>query len=150
MRKRVIDYYDLIELPSGKHVPVPIAIKEVGLKNVLKIPVSRKKKRGYDFYWCEQCQEEFEAQGEPYMGDFFKCKIHRPPSERKNKIKIAVFKELIRKKQYYKLKYIEVKKFYGYTGGWFEVKGNKITKVSPFGKIHEVLTICNLHSKAKR
>ena len=138
MRKKVryVDYYDLIEFPNGKHIPVPIAIKEVGLKNVLKIPVSRKKKRTYDFYWCEQCQEEIEEWGGIYIGDFFKCKIHNPPSKNETNIKIAVLKELIRKKQHYKLKYIETE---DRTGGWIKLEGNKVVGVFLTYKIEPIL-----------
>jgi len=99
VKERVIDYYDLIELPSGAHVPVPLALREgVPLSLILKIPVSRKK-RTDEFYYCEKCDVQ------PYS--FFRCAIHRPVSEEETRIKLKVLKTLIFCKQLRKLRYIE-------------------------------------------
>ena len=149
IRKRIrfIDYYDLIRFPNRKHIPVPIAIKEIGLKNVLKIPVSKHIKRTHDYYWCEKCQEEVEEWGDIYLGDFFKCKIHNPPSKNEYNIKIAALKELIRRKQHYKLKYIETDCI---TGGWIKIKDNKVIDFLPTEKIEPLLKYLKLklnHSK---
>ena len=107
MKVRRIDYYDLIALPSGRHIPVPIAIDLVGIRNVLKIPVSWKVLRDDRFYWCEECAEEAMLSGEIYEGSFFKCLWHHPPNEAENNLKYVVFRELILKKQYWKLRYIQ-------------------------------------------
>ena len=50
-------YYDLIELPSGGHVPVPHVIAmHVGWETLVKIPLG--KPRGHDFFSCPVCKRE--------------------------------------------------------------------------------------------
>jgi len=104
--RRQMGYYDLIALPDGKHVPVPIAIEIVGVRNILKIPVSRLK-RDWHFYWCEECAEEAYRIGEPYDGDFYKCWWHSDRNPLDFKAKEAALKLLVENKQFYKLRYIE-------------------------------------------
>ncbi len=104
--RRILDYYDLIELPNGRHIPVPIAIKLVGIKNVLKIPVSRKK-RDEQFYWCDECAEESYEYGDDYYGSFFKCRWHKSESEEENMVKELALKLLVEQGKFRKLKYIE-------------------------------------------
>ena len=83
-RYRIIDYYDLIEFPSGRHYPVPKAIREFGWENVLKIPVAEKK-RDLRFYFCQKCKEIDCDWCDGYDCDdrsclaghsFFKCQRH--------------------------------------------------------------------------
>jgi len=105
MKVRRIDYYDLIALPSGKHIPVPIAIEIIGLKNILKIPVA-KIMRNERFYWCEECAKEAEEWGEFYEGSFFKCLRHSKDTQDDYELKYIALREIVRKKQFYKLRYI--------------------------------------------
>jgi len=145
---RRIDYYDLIELPSGRHIPVPIAIELVGIKNVLKIPVSRKKVRDHCFYWCDECAKEHEPYTNLiYGGSFFKCLIHNTETYEENKLKYIALKELVRRKQFWKMRYITAIM----TGGWILVDENgKIIGRSFFGddkwellRKFKPVTLCN-------
>jgi hypothetical protein len=43
---RKLRFYDLIQLPSGKHIPVLPAIEMIGLDRILKIPISYQKRDG--------------------------------------------------------------------------------------------------------
>ena len=104
--RRILDYYDLIELPNGRHIPVPIAIKLIGIKNVLKISVSRIK-RDEHFYWCDECAKESYEYGDDYYGSFFKCKWHKSESEEENVVKELALKLLVEQGKFKKLKYIE-------------------------------------------
>ena len=116
--RRKLDYYDLIELPNGRHILVPIAIRLVGIKNVLKIPVSRIK-RDEHFYWCEECAEEaYEYYHEIYDGSFFKCRWHHSESEEENTVKELALKLLVEQGKFRKLKYIEAETR---TGGFIVV-----------------------------
>lgn len=115
--RRILDYYDLIELPNGRHLPVPIAIRLVGIKTILKIPVSRRK-RDEHFYWCDKCAEyEIDEVGF-YEGSFFKCRWHNRESEEENRAKELAFKLLVEQGQFHKLRYIEAT---GRTGGYMVV-----------------------------
>lgn len=50
-------YYDLIQLPSGGHVPVPhLTAMHVGWETLVKIPLG--KPRGHDFFSCPTCGEK--------------------------------------------------------------------------------------------
>ncbi|ADC64691.1 hypothetical protein Ferp_0517 [Ferroglobus placidus DSM 10642] len=92
------NYYDLVELPGGSHIPVPIAIQLVGIKEVAKIPVSRKV-RNDNFFYCLECDEH----------SFFKCWEHYEPEidvEEDLKLKEAVFVSLIRNGKHRKCRYI--------------------------------------------
>lgn len=60
---RNYDYYDLVEFPSHKHLPVPIAINllrrmgyvfQEAITLINHIPISRRK-RDFDFFGCPQC-----------------------------------------------------------------------------------------------
>ena len=114
---RIIDYYDLIEFPSGRHYPVPRAIREFGWENILKIPVAEKK-RDLRFFFCQTCKEWFCSWCGEYDCDgdnpdciagysFFKCRRHNKygsDTERKR-----VLLEIFFKLGYHDLlKYIEV------------------------------------------
>ena len=104
-----VGYYDLIELPSGSHIPAPIALKLVGIKEISKIPVSRRK-RDEHFFYCPECE----------MTDFFKhtpcshcsdydcdnCPVEKELEEY-YKTKEIVFVHLIRTGQHRKLRYIK-------------------------------------------
>jgi len=128
---RFVDYYDLIELPDGKHIPVPIAIRLVGLKEVLKIPVSRKKIRDKYFYWCPDCAEFYD---EDYEGSFFKCRWHSKDYNSDNfKAKEAAFLMLIKNKQYHKLRYIEA--VYWASPGAAKIVDGKIENIKEFEKL---------------
>lgn len=95
------DYYDLIELPSGRHIPVPIARELVGDKEISKIPLSRKI-RDEEFFECPQC-------GEPsffkvYQCDY--CGYEDEEPEWVSKAKELAFIQLIRQNKHHKLRYI--------------------------------------------
>ncbi|WP_202320354.1 hypothetical protein [Archaeoglobus neptunius] len=104
-------YYDLIELPSGGHVPVPIALELVGEKEIRKIPVSRRR-RDDRFFYCPECDElsffkhtpcdHCDSQEE---GDCENCPEIKE-LELQYRAKEVAFVNLIRKKQYRKLRYI--------------------------------------------
>jgi|Deesub1362A_J573_1020465.scaffolds.fasta_scaffold23148_2 hypothetical protein len=104
-----IGYYDLIELPSGRHIPAPIAVELVGTEEIRKIPVARKK-RDHEFFFCPHCGES----------DFFKhyccadctddycdeCPDNPDKTEKQIRLKELAFVQLIKNKQYRKLRYI--------------------------------------------
>ena len=122
---RIIDYYDLIEFPSGRHYPVPKAIKEFGWNNILKIPVAEKK-RDFRFYFCEACKEWFCSWCDEYDCDgdnpdciagysFFKCRRHTAyglDTERKK----ALLEIFFRLGYHDLLRYIEVDPKVPYAG----------------------------------
>jgi hypothetical protein len=113
------DYYDLIELPNGHHVPVPIAKRLVGGKIVESIPPSRKS-RGSRFFYCAQCdggqtnveaiinREKWIAEiGPPSDGySFFRCRTHKPTSKEENDSKEAMLVRLILGGLYKTLRYV--------------------------------------------
>lgn len=134
---RIIDYYDLIELPDGSHIPVPMAIKMVGLKKVLEIPVV-KKKRDSRFYFCQECREsccywcdysdDGRDCGDPDCGagySFFKCQLHTNYfSPVRQKVKEITFRRLIESQKLIELlKYIEVAESERWRSvGWLRVE----------------------------
>ena len=146
---RVIGYYDLIELPSGRHVPVPLAIKRVGIREVLKIPVSERK-RDWTFYYCGKCFEEFcilcdcgSEDGNCYWCDsnpysFFRCKLHNPIGKYETSSKLTIFEILIKLGYYDFMRYIESS--YGMHKGWVEVttSGEFVRGLFPMGVIEGV------------
>lgn len=73
-------YYDLIELPSGGHVPLPIALDIIGV-DVVKIPLDRTRIRDGDFFYCPECQRMQEA--DKYVlhlhpgRSFYRCRDHQ-------------------------------------------------------------------------
>jgi len=100
-------YYDLIELPSGRHVPVPIAEKIIGKESLGKIPVSRKVRDNNFFscpvcgttdfyanirYCCVESEEEIEKSEEA--------------DEEERELKEKALAMIVRKAQFYKLRYI--------------------------------------------
>jgi len=89
------DYYDLIELPNGKHIPVPIAVKLVGKSKVAKIPLA-KRRRDNMFFYCPECGKT----------SFYKCWEHNSLDERVNEEKERYFLNLIKAGKYSKLRYI--------------------------------------------
>ena len=118
------DYYDLIELPDGHHVPVPIAKRLVGQKIVESIPVSRKT-RGQGFFYCPACdqsQRKFELiiNREKWIADFsipaidghsfFRCKIHKPSTKAENEAKESMLLRLILGGLYRSLRYVEAER----------------------------------------
>ena len=112
------DYYDLIELPDGHHVPVPIAKRLVGEKIVESIPVSRKT-RGQDFFYCAPCdrlQTFIIEKGVAYVGQtqngysFFRCKIHKPMTKEENQSKEDMLLRLILGGLYRSLRYVEAER----------------------------------------
>jgi len=87
-------YYALIELPSGRHIPLPIVLDKriVSLKDLEKIPLS-KKKRDNRFY-VRPCGAY----------SFFKCPYWSDESE--TKTKLLALKRLLREGQYKKLRIV--------------------------------------------
>jgi len=112
---RIVDYYDLIEFPSGRHYPVPKAIREFGWENVLKIPVAEKK-RDLRFYFCQKCREidcdwcdEYDCDDRSCLAghSFFKCKKHTEYGSDTDRKKALL--EIFFNLEYHSLlKYIEV------------------------------------------
>ncbi|MCD6575830.1 MAG: hypothetical protein J7K73_01570 [Nanoarchaeota archaeon] len=88
-------YYALIELPSGKHIPLPIALLDgaVGLKDLKKIPLS-KKRRDNKFY-TRPC-------GAP---SFYRCPEWEVEEEESNLKKLAL-RRLIREGLHKKLRLV--------------------------------------------
>ena len=115
------DYYDLIELPNGHHVPVPIAKRLVGEKIVESIPVSRKT-RGQRFFYCVQCDDwqtrmesTFAPAVRPYYANphgysFFRCKPHKPTSKEENQSKEDMLLRLILGGLYRTLRYVQAER----------------------------------------
>lgn len=65
-------YYDLIELPSGGHVPVPhLVAMHVGWETLAKIPLG--KPRGDDFFSCPVCRKK-----SFYSGVCTECQLALP------------------------------------------------------------------------
>lgn len=111
------DYYDLIELPNGHHVPVPIAKRLVGEKIVEEIPQGRKV-RDSKFFYCLQCdqnQTKFDTLCFPQKlimsnvngYSFFRCKAHKPTSKQENEAKESMLVRLILGGLYKSLRYVE-------------------------------------------
>jgi len=134
---RTLDYYDLIEFPSGKHVPVPLAIKRVGLKEVLKIPVAEKK-RGWNFYFCEYCAmdvcewcDDIDCDGKTLCEEayeagcsFYRCMKHKPIGKHETESKLALLEAFINAGMHGFLKYIEIHPDWrAISRGWIEVDG---------------------------
>ena len=73
-------YYDLIELPSGGHVPLPIALHIIGA-DVVKIPFDRQRKRDGRFFFCPECKTLQEnAYHHEYIDpgySFYRCRDHQ-------------------------------------------------------------------------
>jgi hypothetical protein len=66
-------HYDLITLPTGGYVPVPIATRLIGREAVERIPMDRQKWRDDRFFHCPEC-----------FGDglsFYRCRVHREVSD---------------------------------------------------------------------
>ena len=118
------DYYDLIELPNGHHVPVPIAKRLIGEKILERIPVSHKM-RGQRFFYCPACdqtQVKVEAiiNGEKWIADlseplatgysFFRCKTHKPYTEKENEAKESMLLRLILGGLYKTLRYVQAER----------------------------------------
>lgn len=97
-----VSYYDLIELPSGGHVPVPMAVNIIGPAEVSKIPIDRKRKRDDWFFGCPVC-----SFGGPISRSFFRCKVHSTRDEGEyNRAKEDELKRIIEAKHYRRLRYI--------------------------------------------
>lgn len=112
------DYYDLIELPDGHHVPVPIAKNLIGQAIIERIPVSRKQRDGMFFYCpsCDALQAKIVADGIAYAGtsqnghSFFRCKTHKPTSKEENQAKESMLVRLILGGMYKTLRYVEAER----------------------------------------
>lgn len=93
-------YYDLIELPSRRHIPVPIMARHVGWKVIDEIPQSHKV-RDSKFFYCGRCHEQDLAwinegyKGLPYRGSFFRCRDHRPVSKEEDLSKLRELQLLV-------------------------------------------------------
>jgi len=100
-------YYALIELPSGRHVPLPIALREkiVSSKDLEKIPLSRKR-RDNKFY-TRPCGAY----------SFFKCPYWNEKNKDETKIKLLALQRLIREGQHKKLRLVIPSIYKDETGG---------------------------------
>ena len=95
-------YFDLIELPSGRHIPVPIAEQLVGQEKLAKIPVSRKK-RDENFFSCPVCGEKsFYVINDGCVED----DRDSQEIEEERQLKEKAFTIIIRNGQFWKLRYI--------------------------------------------
>jgi hypothetical protein len=114
------DYYDLIELPNGRHVPVPIAKRLVGERLIEELPVSRKV-RDSKFFYCVQCDQYQTMMDKlcipqtliaPLQNgySFFKCKQHKPSTQKGNDAKEAMLVRLILSGMYRTLRYVEAQR----------------------------------------
>ena len=104
-----VGYYDLIELPSGAHIPAPVALELVGIQEISKIPVS-KRKRDERFFYCPECGDHDFFKHTPcthcYDYNCDECDVPYLLDEY-YRIKEAVFVRLIRERKYDKLRYIK-------------------------------------------
>jgi hypothetical protein len=116
------DYYDLIELPNGHHVPVPIAKRLIGQKIVESIPISRKT-RGQRFFYCAQCDSLQRTLAHDYPCpldnpqppsnpgySFFRCKTHKPTTKEENLAKESMLLRLILGGLYRTLRYVQAER----------------------------------------
>ena len=113
------DYYDLIELPNGRHVPVPIARGLLGGAIIDAIPVS-KKVRDSQFFYCVQC-DQYQTMIDKLCHpqelimplenghSFFRCKQHKPTTDEENAQKEAMLVRLVLNGMYRSLRYVEAK-----------------------------------------
>jgi len=117
------DYYDLIELPNGHHVPVPIAKRLIGEKIVEEIPQSRKV-RNQRFFYCLQC-DQYQTMIDrltnpqnipiptiPFQNgySFFRCKTHKPYTKEENDSKESMLLRLILGGLYKSLRYVQAER----------------------------------------
>lgn len=94
-------YYDLIELPSRRHIPAPIAARTLGWPALYELPLSPRV-RDEQFFYCGRCQCEvtFYLPGgrtETAMvggWSFYRCKLHRPISPEENESKEAELRRI--------------------------------------------------------
>ena len=110
------DYYDLIELPDGHHVPVPIAKNLIGWTIIESIPVSRKQRDGR-FFYCAQCDQyqtmidkmAFSKLLMPLENgySFYRCKTHKPYCKEENQAKESMLVRLVLGGLYKTLRYVE-------------------------------------------
>ncbi len=112
------EYYDLIELPTGRHIPVPIARRLIGEAVLGAIPKSHKI-RNSEFFYCQQCADFLKAT-HPVFGleiygvdvcdsfghSFYRCKIHDPQSAEDFKKKEDMLVRLILTGMYKSLRYV--------------------------------------------
>ncbi len=101
-------YYDLIELPSGRHVPVPIAEEIIGTKSLGKIPVSRKKVRDNEFFSCPTCgAKDFYASIRYCCVEDEEIEEREEKEEEERQLKEKALTMMVKKAQFYKLRYIK-------------------------------------------
>jgi hypothetical protein len=97
-----LDDMDLITLPTGGHVPVPIATRLIGKEAVEGIPMDRQKLRDEKFFHCPEC-----------FGDglsFYRCKVHRQVSDVEyNHAKDALLLELAATGKLKRCRYVRAK-----------------------------------------
>ena len=125
-------YYDLIELPSGGHIPVPIAAKLIGWNEfeevVAKIPKSSKVRDeqfftcpicGYKSFFsqrggCNDCRRIMREKFPPdYSEEELECIEYNEEIEEKirSRMKEIEFLEIIRKGDFKKMEYISSAKY---------------------------------------
>ena len=111
-------YYDLIELPNGRHIPAPIAERLVGKAIIERIPVSRKHRNQRFFYCpiCDRLQTFITDKGIEYIGttqngySFFRCKLHKPCTREENVAKESMLVRIILGGMYKTLRYVEAER----------------------------------------
>ena len=101
-----LDWYDMITLPNGGHIPTPLAICLIGKEAVEGIPLDHKRWRDDKFFYCTKC-----------FGDglsFFRCKTHREVSDVEyNHAKEVYLVSLAELKQLKKCRYVRARQRYG-------------------------------------
>lgn len=108
-------YYDLIELPSGGHVPLPIALNIIGA-DIVKIPFDRQRTRGGLFFFCPECktiQESAYHHGYVNPGySFYRCRDHQHGRDEAeyNRSKEAELKALAEAGKFRSMKWIKAER----------------------------------------
>ena len=101
-------YYDLVEfLGSGRHIPVPIARKIIGAVALGEIPVS-KKVRDNNFFSCPECGTTDFYASIKYccVEDEEEIERREEAEEGERELKEKALAMIVRKGQFYKLRYI--------------------------------------------
>lgn len=120
--ERGLEYYDLIALPGGGHVPVPIAVRIIGRAAVGGIPLDRQHWRDGRFFNCDLCRLEdtdlfLMTAGENGIvlpeglgSSFFRCRKHFiGDSAEYSHAKEIQLQELATKKQLKRCRYVRAK-----------------------------------------
>jgi hypothetical protein len=100
-------YYDLIELPSGGHIPAPMAHITIGMRALQRIPLSHRL-RDDDFFFCQQCFDNQHGLMPPFWKgrSFYRCREHHPISGEENGRKLRELCQLHNENRLTEARYI--------------------------------------------